>query len=1108
MVTRRVLISSTSERTHHFEGLGDALRSHGLDPLFEHAQWSAPARVPEWLAKNVAIVLHAESLASNAASVRLTARCVGIPCALLMDGVCDFANTFLKPIAGPPLLRPAPADIVLACGAHDRVILQALGNRTVVTGLPRLEAFSRQWARTPQREPDTDLLIATANTPRVTPGGAQRTLDTLREIRDTCDRLSVRTMWRIDPSLSHNLGVTVSEDDLVTTLARVRAVITTASTLAIEGMLARRPVGVLHPHPWPLWIPCAWRYDGTARSGSDSDRARADRVGRAAVLANRVAHASAQSCIGDPFLQPVDQADRFVHALLEPSAARMRAQESALRRLCNAEATDPLARVIDHAVRIRPVLPTIKPTPRPRSPGVTRVTSVIEAHASSVGGVSVWSERMERHFAQHPELGIEWQTLFIGPCAPPAGERMHARSRARAVELDPAASLPAQLRTLLQALADTDVLLPNYSELAHRAGSVARERGARVLAISHTNDMTTRSMLRDFPSFDGAIAVSDACAEWLREDHDEPVETIIYGVPIARDSPPHVDRTGPLRVISIGRVVQTQKRVFDLIDIFTIIRSRGIDARLTLVGDGEDLPEWERRASAAGLDLDCVVTTGAVEPDDVERILASQHVYLNVSDAEGTSIAMLEAMGAGLAPIVSDVPGVRTIIEDGSNGFVCRVGSPDAFADRLAQLAKDRSLLDSIRQAAHATIIARGLTVARCAERYVHAIQNLKARESAKRTNPFDAPRDVWRARGAASEAEIREIATGNDVEVVTASDPHPGEAVIAARRARGVQLHVEPTLEAHEASHLTHLVERIWTRHAHPVFVAASSPRIMPAIEWLARDQPDRIRAFVVPSAPAGSSLFGVPAVDFEHVARTTSPVLIAGPPIDPVSLVAAIAHGVPDDRLVLTSGIEPEGTERARAAATLAFGSDTLTTLPPGVLPNAQHISISDARCAGERTRGARAVVLRGDEADFALATRFAEALGPDVPIVSLGWPTRELTAPARYTHLVRDEIGASPFALYGGGRHTQRLLSSVPRGTPEPIMILDDAGASLCAHIDARHPDRVDADSLDAIVLSSPVHEAAMWERTERFRDAGVRVLCLYDAPHTAGAPAVMP
>ena len=58
-------------------------------------------------------------------------------------------------------------------------------------------------------------------------------------------------------------------------------------------------------------------------------------------------------------------------------------------------------------------------------------------------------------------------------------------------------------------------------------------------------------------------------------------------------------------------------------------------------------------------------------------------VFLSISDFEGCSLAMLEAMSFGCVPIVTNVSGVDEIVEDKVNGFVCPIGNMEKIVDSI-----------------------------------------------------------------------------------------------------------------------------------------------------------------------------------------------------------------------------------------------------------------------------------------------------------------------------------------------------------------------------------------------------------------------------------------
>lgn len=54
---------------------------------------------------------------------------------------------------------------------------------------------------------------------------------------------------------------------------------------------------------------------------------------------------------------------------------------------------------------------------------------------------------------------------------------------------------------------------------------------------------------------------------------------------------------------------------------------------------------------------------------------------------------MLEAMGYGCVPVVTDVSGAGEFIRNGTNGCICDVGDIEGIADCIAALADNRELV-------------------------------------------------------------------------------------------------------------------------------------------------------------------------------------------------------------------------------------------------------------------------------------------------------------------------------------------------------------------------------------------------------------------------------
>jgi len=85
------------------------------------------------------------------------------------------------------------------------------------------------------------------------------------------------------------------------------------------------------------------------------------------------------------------------------------------------------------------------------------------------------------------------------------------------------------------------------------------------------------------------------------------------------------------------------------------------NARFLIVGDGELRNHLETMVKALALE-DRVIFTGWIR--DLGPLYANLEVLAVTSDNEGTPVAVIEAMAAGVAVIATDVGGVRELIAD------------------------------------------------------------------------------------------------------------------------------------------------------------------------------------------------------------------------------------------------------------------------------------------------------------------------------------------------------------------------------------------------------------------------------------------------------------
>lgn len=87
--------------------------------------------------------------------------------------------------------------------------------------------------------------------------------------------------------------------------------------------------------------------------------------------------------------------------------------------------------------------------------------------------------------------------------------------------------------------------------------------------------------------------------------------------------------------------------------------------------------------------------------NSLPTLLRGHQIKLSPTLSEGFSLALVEAMACGLAPVVTAIPACLEIVEDGRNGLTLPLRDPAAICSALERLLNDRALLDRLRRAAY-----------------------------------------------------------------------------------------------------------------------------------------------------------------------------------------------------------------------------------------------------------------------------------------------------------------------------------------------------------------------------------------------------------------------
>ena len=121
---------------------------------------------------------------------------------------------------------------------------------------------------------------------------------------------------------------------------------------------------------------------------------------------------------------------------------------------------------------------------------------------------------------------------------------------------------------------------------------------------------------------------------------------------------------------------------------FKRVLTAGIDAKLMIVGDGDERANVEALVDELQLSSSVIMTGYEPKP---HGHLALMDIYLLPSLSEGTSMTLLEAMSLGKPCIVTDAGGNPEIVLHNETGLVTPNDDEQAYTQAMILLAKDHT---------------------------------------------------------------------------------------------------------------------------------------------------------------------------------------------------------------------------------------------------------------------------------------------------------------------------------------------------------------------------------------------------------------------------------
>jgi colanic acid/amylovoran biosynthesis glycosyltransferase len=200
--------------------------------------------------------------------------------------------------------------------------------------------------------------------------------------------------------------------------------------------------------------------------------------------------------------------------------------------------------------------------------------------------------------------------------------------------------------------------------------------------------------------------IIDECGSWAADK----THVVRCGVDTETFRPvPASERGGPLRLLCIGTLHEV-KGQHVLLEAAMLLRDRGVEATITLVGDGPGRRGLERFAREHGLG-NMVQFAGETDQKGVlgalhaAEVVVAPSVPTSSGKREGIPVVLMEAMACGLPVIASRLSGIPELIDHELHGLLLPPGDVEALAAAITRLSTDTDLRTRLGRAARSRVL-------------------------------------------------------------------------------------------------------------------------------------------------------------------------------------------------------------------------------------------------------------------------------------------------------------------------------------------------------------------------------------------------------------------
>jgi L-malate glycosyltransferase len=260
-----------------------------------------------------------------------------------------------------------------------------------------------------------------------------------------------------------------------------------------------------------------------------------------------------------------------------------------------------------------------------------------------------------------------------------------------------------------------DVLHAHYATSYGMVGALAgfhpfiiSSWGTDVMKFPQKNFLNKKILQYNFKKADVLCATSNTIKEFINQVTDKPVEVIPFGVDVNVFKPKPVDSlfSGTDFVIGSIKPMERLYNIDILVRAFAKLSEKYHNMKLILIGNGREEENLKDMCSANKI-RDKVIFTGRINFSEISNYFNMLDVLVNISYYESFGVSVVEGMACEKPVVVTNVGGLKEIVENDTFGSLVEPGDVDGTAAAIERYYLDKELCSRVGKAARAKVIEK-----------------------------------------------------------------------------------------------------------------------------------------------------------------------------------------------------------------------------------------------------------------------------------------------------------------------------------------------------------------------------------------------------------------